>query len=64
MHLMFPTVDALHDLLERVFHTKGKSFIATNYFRTCHYVSDNKALKPIYFRNHLINSLIGMVLSS
>ena len=24
----------LHDLLERVFHTKRKSFIATNYFRT------------------------------
>ena len=24
----------LHDLLERVFHTKGKSFIATNSFRT------------------------------
>ena len=24
----------LHDLLERVFYTKGKSFIATNYFRT------------------------------
>ena len=26
--------------------------------------SDNKDLKPISFRNHLINSLIGMVLSS
>ena len=24
----------LHDLLERVFHTKGKSYIATNSFRT------------------------------
>ena len=24
----------LHNLFERVFHTKGKSFIATNYFRT------------------------------
>ena len=24
----------LHDLLERVFHTKGRSFIATNSFRT------------------------------
>ena len=24
----------LHDLLERVFHTKRKSFIANNYFRT------------------------------
>ena len=24
----------LHDLLERVFNTKGKSFIATNNFRT------------------------------
>ena len=29
-----------------------------------HYVSDNKALKPMYFRNHLINSSITMVLSS
>ena len=28
-----------------------------------HYVSDNKALKPIDFRTHLINSSIGMVLS-
>ena len=29
-----------------------------------HYDSDSKALKPIYFRNHLINSLVAMVLSS
>ena len=28
-----------------------------------HYDSDSKALKPIYFRNHLINSLVAMVLS-
>ena len=29
-----------------------------------HYDSDSKALKPIYFRNHLINSSVAMVLSS
>ena len=29
-----------------------------------HYDLDSKALKPIYFRNHLINSSVAMVLSS
>ena len=29
-----------------------------------HYDSDSKALNPIYFRNHLINSSLSMVLSS
>ena len=29
-----------------------------------HYGSDSKALKPLYFRNHLINSSVAMVLSS
>ena len=29
-----------------------------------HYDSDSKALKPIYFKNHLINSSVAIVLSS
>ena len=29
-----------------------------------HYDSDSKALKPVYFRNHLINSSVAMILSS
>ena len=29
-----------------------------------YYVSDSKTLKPLYFRNHLINSSVTMVLSS
>ena len=38
----------LHDLLERVFHTKGKSFIATNYFRTF-WTNDRMSMRYIYF---------------
>ena len=38
----------LHDLLERVFHTKGKSFIATNYFRTF-WTNDKMSMRYTYF---------------
>ena len=38
----------LHDLLERVFHTKGKSFIATNYFRTF-WTNDRMSMRYTYF---------------
>ena len=38
----------LHDLLERVFHTKGKSFIATNYFRTF-WTNDRISMRYTYF---------------
>ena len=38
----------LHDLLERVFHTKGKSFIATNYFRTF-WMDDRMSMRYTYF---------------
>ena len=38
----------LHDLLERVFHTKGKSFIATNYFRTF-WTDDRMSMRYTYF---------------
>ena len=35
-----------------------------NRLRGLSFISDNKALKPIDFRTHLINSSIAMVLSS
>ena len=38
----------LHDLLERVFHTKGKSFIATNSFRTF-WTNDRTSMRYTYF---------------
>ena len=38
----------LHDLLERVFNTKGKSFIATNNFRTF-WTNDRTATRYTYF---------------
>ena len=38
----------LRDLLERVFHTKGKSFIATNYFRTF-WTNDRMSMRYTYF---------------
>ena len=38
----------LHDLLERVFNTKGKSFIATNNFRTF-WANDNTSTRYTYF---------------
>ena len=38
----------LHDLLERVFHTKGKSFIATNSFRTI-WTTDRMSMRYTYF---------------
>ena len=38
----------LHDLLERVFHTKGKSFIATNSFRTFG-TTDRMSMRYTYF---------------
>ena len=38
----------LHDLLERVFHTKGKSFVATNYFRTF-LTNDRMSMRYTYF---------------
>ena len=38
----------LHDLLERAFHTKGKSFIATNYFRTF-WTNDSMSMRYTYF---------------
>ena len=37
----------LHDLLERVFHTKGKSFIATNSFRTF-WTNDRTSMRYTY----------------
>ena len=37
-----------HDLLERVFHTKGKSFIATNPFRTF-WTNDRTSMRYTYF---------------
>ena len=38
----------LHDLLERVFHTKGKSFIAANSFHTfC--TTDRMSMRYTYF---------------
>ena len=37
-----------HDLLERVFHTKGKSFIATNSFRTF-WTTDRMSVRYTYF---------------
>ena len=37
----------LHDHLERVFHTKGKSFIATNYFRTL-WTNDRMSMRYTY----------------
>ena len=38
----------LYDLLERVFHTKGKSFIATNSFRTF-WTNDRTSMRYTYF---------------
>ena len=38
----------LHDLLERVFNTKGKSFIATNNFRTF-WANDKMSTRYTYF---------------
>ena len=38
----------LHDLLERVFNTKGKSFIATNNFRTF-WTNDRTSTRYTYF---------------
>ena len=38
----------LHDLLERAFHTKGKSFIATNYFRNF-WTNDRMSMRYTYF---------------
>ena len=38
----------LHDLLERVFNTKGKSFIATNNFRTF-WANDKTSTRYTYF---------------
>ena len=38
----------LHDLLERVFYTKGKSFIATNNFRTF-WANDKTSTRYTYF---------------
>ena len=38
----------LHDLLERVFRTKGKSFIATNSFRTF-WTNDRMSMRYTYF---------------
>ena len=38
----------LHDLLERVFNTRGKSFIATNNFHTF-WANDRKSTKYTYF---------------
>ena len=38
----------LHDLLERVFHTKGKSFIATNSFHTF-WTTDRMSMRYTYF---------------
>ena len=38
----------LHDLLERVFYTKGKSFIATNNFRTF-WANHKTSTKYTYF---------------
>ena len=38
----------LHDLLERVFNTRGKSFIATNNFHTF-WANDRKSRKYTYF---------------
>ena len=38
----------LHDLLERVFNTRGKSFIATNNFHTF-WANDGKSTKYTYF---------------
>ena len=38
----------LHDLLERVFHTKGKNFIASNYFRTF-WTNDRMSIRYTYF---------------
>ena len=38
----------LHDFLERVFHTKGKSFIATNSFRTF-WTNDRTSMRYTYF---------------
>ena len=38
----------LHDLLERVFHTKGKSFIGTNSFRTF-WTNDRMSMRYTYF---------------
>ena len=38
----------LHDLLERVFRTKGKNFIASNYFRTF-WTNDRMSIRYTYF---------------
>ena len=38
----------LHNLLERVFHTKGKSFIATNSFHTF-WTTDRMSMRYTYF---------------
>ena len=38
----------LHDLFERIFHMKGKSFIATNYFRTF-WTNDRMSMRYKYF---------------
>ena len=47
----------LHDLLERVFNTRGKSFIATNNFHTF-WANDRKSTKYTYFsRRELCNAI-------
>ncbi|CAH3182209.1 unnamed protein product [Porites lobata] len=43
-----PLKKQLHDLLERVFNTKGKSFIATNNFRTF-WTNDRTSTRYTYF---------------
>ena len=47
----------LHDLLERVFHTKAKSFIATNSFRTF-WTNDRTSMRYTYFSCRDLVSLL------
>ena len=57
----------LHDLLERVFNTRGKSFIATNNFRTF-WMNDRKSTKYTYVScrelcssiDFLIDNVVGI----